>query len=98
MVVRITCVDKPSGNIKNPHEAISNYGWINEQNGKKGIASRREMVDWIKNENGRAYVKDAYGNIVYCYVRTSVNGTEFLQTYTDNKYTDNLLSLPSCSY
>lgn len=98
MAVRITCVDKPGGNIQNPHEAISNYGWKNEETGKTGIATREEMVEWIKNQNGRSYVKDLYGNLVYCYVRKSVNGTEFLQTYTDGKYTDNLLSLASCSY
>lgn len=98
MAVKIRCVNKPSGNIHDPHEAISDYGWIDEKDGKTGISTREEIVNWIKNKNGQAYVKDIYGNIAYCYVRKSVNGTEFLQTYTDGKYTDNLLSLPSCSY
>lgn len=96
MAVRITCVDKPSGNIQNPHEAISIYGWTNESTGESNRADRLSMVDWIK-KGGVAYVKDYLGNMPVCQVRKSINGTEFLQTVTDDKWTDNLLSLPRCS-
>lgn len=95
MAVRITCVDKPSGDLQNPHEAISEYGWLNESTGETDVASREKMVDWVKS-GGEAYVKDVWGNIIECRLRVSVNGTEFLQTVTDNKWTNNLLSLPRC--
>jgi len=97
MAVRIKCVDKPSGNIQNPHEAISQYGWINEENQETGITGRISMVNWIENEGGVAYVKDTLGNVAYCQVRTSVNGTKFLQTVTDRRWSDNLLSLLRCT-
>lgn len=96
MAVRITCVNKPSGNNQNPHEAISHYGWVNEQTGERKITPRVQMVEWVE-QNGSAYVKDVYGNIAHCGVRTSIRGTKYLQTYTDGKYSDNLLSLPACS-
>ncbi len=95
MAVRITCVEKPSGNLQNPHEAISLYGWLNEATGETGMTSRQTMVDWLK-KGGQTYVKDNFGSI-HCEVQISVNGTEFLQTYRDGRYTDNLLSLPRCS-
>lgn len=97
MAVRITCVDKPSGNIQDPHEAISQYGWVNESNPTEtGINSRVSMVAWVEG-GGTAYVKDSQGNVAYCQVRTSVNGTKFLQTVTDRKWSDNLLSLQKCT-
>lgn len=96
MAVRITCINKDSGNHENPHEAISHYGWINESTNKPGKNDRLSMVKWVEKEGNDAYVKDTIGNKAYCYVRTSSKGTKFLQTYSDNKYTNNLLSLPEC--
>ena len=95
MSVRITCINKDSGNHDNPHEAISHYGWINESTKEQGKNDRQSMVDWVKKGN-KAYVRDSDGNTAYCEVRKSSRGTEFLQTYADDKYTDNLLSLPEC--
>lgn len=95
MSVRITCINKDEGYHENPNEAISYYGWINESSGKKGKDNRQTMVEWVKKGN-KEYVKDSYGNIAYCYVRKSSNGIEFLQTYADEEYTNNLLSLPEC--
>jgi len=95
MSVRITCINKDNGNHENPNEAISHYGWINESTNESGKNDRPSMVKWVENGN-KAYVKDVSGNVAYCYVRESSKGTKFLQTYADNKYTDNLLSLPEC--
>lgn len=95
MAVKIVCANKPSGNLHNPHEAITEYGWIEDGTGKNGIASRQQMVDWVKS-GVNAYVQDSDGDKVYCYLRTSVNNVEFLQTYADGTYKDNLVNLPSC--
>jgi hypothetical protein len=97
MAVRITCVDKPSGNLQDPHEAISQYGWLDEATGETKYSTRAQMVEWMKT-GGQAYVRDSYGNQVFCNVRQNTHGTEFLQTVTDNRWTDNLLSLPKCTY
>jgi hypothetical protein len=95
VAVRIICINKAGGDHSDPHVAITNYGWINEYTSKKGRNDRNSMVDWVENKNGRAYVKDAEGEI-NCYVNISRAGTKFLQTYADNRWTDNLLKLPEC--
>jgi len=93
MSVRITGIRKPGG-AQNPHEAITHYQWLNESTSEMGISIRQIMVDWVDG-GGRAYVKDAAGT-VDCRVNVSRASTKFLQTYADNRWTDNLLSLPDC--
>jgi len=92
--VQITCINKDSGHHDNPNEAVAYYGWRNES-GKTGRWDRQTMVKWIE-EGNKAYVEDV-GKKVYCYVRSSVNGTKFLQTQADGEWKNNLLSLPECS-
>jgi hypothetical protein len=91
MAVRIIKIHKPGG-AQNPHEAISKYAWVNEDTNREGVSDRPTMVDWIGNKKGYAYVTDAAGT-VRCYVNKSPAGTQFLQTYADGRWTDNLLSL-----
>jgi hypothetical protein len=93
--VRITCINKDGGNHLNPHEGITHYGWIN-QSGKTGRSNRAAMVEWIE-ANNKAYVQDPQGNRAYCAIRVSSAGNKFLQTYSDGRYGNNLLSLPECS-
>lgn len=97
MSVRIRCINKSAGNHDNPHEAISHYGWINESTNETGKNDRQTMVNWVKQGN-QAYVTDYAGNRVYCVVKQSVRGTEFLQTESDGRPTNNLLELPECTY
>ena len=97
MAIRITCITKSNGYHQDPHNAISRLGWINEENGEQGNNSRLEIYDWIKNQNGMAYVTDRLGNRAYVGTRENANGTKHLQTYADKTWTDNLLPLPECS-
>jgi hypothetical protein len=94
MSVRITCVTKPGGN-QNPHTAITRLGWLNESSNQRGISTREELWQWIKN-GGEAYVKDALGNIVRVGADVNEHGTKYVRTYADGKWTDNLLALPPC--
>jgi hypothetical protein len=96
MSVRITCINKDSGNHSNSHEAIARLGWLNESTRESGTSTRLEMVEFIEKKKGAAYVIDRLGNKAYLYVRTSVNGNKFVQTISDGKYSDNLLALPEC--
>lgn len=95
MEARIVCINKSQGNHYNPHEAVEYYGW-EDQNGNRGRGARQQMVDWAKQAGNYAYVIDRNNNKVYCYVNRNVNGTEFLQTYRDRVWTDNLLELDEC--
>ncbi len=96
MAVRITCVSKPSGDNQDPHEAISSLGWVNEDTQAKGISTRLEIYDFIKNKGGQAYVVDRSGNKASVGALENSRGTKYVRTYADGVWTDNLLSLPSC--
>ena len=55
-----------------PHHAIQDLGWINEQSSETGESTRLQVYDWIKNENGKAYVRDKHGNTAYVCARPEV--------------------------
>jgi len=96
MSIRIICINKSGGYHDNPHEAISRFGWINEQTGESKIISREDMWKWV-SDGGEAYVKDARGNRAPVRAKTNSRGTKYLQTEADGKPTDNLLALRECS-
>jgi len=94
MEIQIVCINKPYGHY-NAHEAVLNYGFKDPSSGKTTITSRQDMVEWAKNQGNIAYVLDNYGRKVNCYVNRK-GITEFLQTYADGVWTDNLLALNEC--
>ena len=96
MSVRITCINKSGGNHADPHHAIEYLGWTNDESGKSGKSTRLEVYDWIKNQNGKGFVRDNRGNTAFVGTRAHSNGTKYLQTYADKVWTDNLLALPEC--
>jgi hypothetical protein len=93
MAYRITGIRKPGG-VSNTHEAISHYRWIEDGSTTSTITERMTVVGWV-NTGHKFYVSDGK-NTAWCGVRTSSRGTKFLQTYSDGKWNDNLLSLPQC--
>jgi hypothetical protein len=93
--VRIVCINKSGGDHLDANEAVSNYGWIYPGTVQYSKAIRQDMVDWLSRNGNSAYV-ETNGKQSECYVRTSVNGTKFLQTYSDGYWNNNLLSLPEC--
>jgi hypothetical protein len=96
MSLRITCIKKQSDSHQDPHHAIERVGWI-EEDGKSGSSTRIEIYDWIREKKGQAYVRDRFGNSVQVGAAISSNGTKFIRTYADGKWTDNLLALPECN-
>jgi hypothetical protein len=96
MSIRIKCIKKSHGYHADPHHAIESLGWVNDATGATGRSNRVDLYNWIKNENGSAYVTDRYGNTAYVGAREHLNGTKFVQTYADRVWTDNLLTLPEC--
>lgn len=96
MSIRITCINKDSGNHENPHVAISHLGWINEATGKTGKNTRIEIYNWIKDDKGHAYVKDKNGNKADLITAITSKGTKYVKTVADETKADNLLSLMEC--
>ena len=95
MSVKITCINKDNGHHYDPHLAITDLGWINEQTNEAGKSTRIEMVEFIER-GGKAYVKDFLGKIAFLVVRTSYFGNKFVKTVADNRETNNLLELNEC--
>ena len=97
MAIRIMCINKAGGQHYDPHTAITNLGWVNESDGKTGKNTRVEIYNWLKEKAAnQAYVRDQFGNVAYLGTRESQHGTQFVQTYRDKTWTDNLLALPEC--
>jgi hypothetical protein len=94
MAVKIIAIRKDHGNHYDPHEAVSDYKWLDEHTGESKIADRQSMVAWVE-QGGRAYVTSLQGT-VDCYVNQSASGTKFLETRADGITSDNLLNLPEC--
>jgi hypothetical protein len=88
-VVYITAIHMEGGDR---HEHIARVRWTNPVNGQAGENSRAEMVDWIGNQSGDAYVTDGLRQIRVRVVNAS---PPYIQTYADGIWTNNLLALPT---
>src|SRR5437763_264214 len=97
MSVRITCITKDNGNHENPYLAIEDLGWINETTSATGRSTRIQMYDYVVNQNGKAYVKDAQDNVAYLIGATSPRGNKYVKTVADDVKSDNLLKLVECA-
>ena len=97
MAIIVTCINKAHGMHSDPHVAISSLGWRNETTGQAGKSTREQVYEWLKYNNGTAYVVDSYGNKAYIFPRENSHGTRYVQTAADRVWTDNLLALPECS-
>ena len=93
MAIRITGIRKPGG-ASNIHAAVSHYRWVEDGKSTSIITERLTVVGWV-DKGISAYVSNG-ANRAYCRVRQNENGTRFLQSVSDGKYSDNILSLPEC--
>jgi hypothetical protein len=96
MAVRIICIKKDEGKYENPYIAIDHLEWINERINVKGITDRSKIHDWIKDEDGEAYIIDPYGNKTFLIPAITPNGNKYVKTVMDETVPDCLLLLPAC--
>jgi len=96
MAVRIICIKKDEGEYETPYVAIDYLEWINERINVKGITDRTKIYDWIKEENGEAYVIDRNGDKLYLIPAISAKGNKYVKTVGDESVADYLLQLPPC--
>jgi hypothetical protein len=95
MAIQIVCINKSGGYHADPHHAIEYLGWMEGSELKK--TGRVTLHDWLKeSDNNKAYVQDDQGNRAYIGPREHSNGTKYVQTYADGKWSDNLLALKEC--
>lgn len=94
MAIQIICINKLEGNFANPHEAICNFGWINDVTKDKGYSTKFEMVEFLETDND-IYIKKGSKNLA-CSLRRNPLGIPFLQAHIDGEYTDDLLKIKNC--
>jgi hypothetical protein len=73
------------------HEHITSVRWKNPDSGASGQSSKAEMVNWITNKKGAAYV---CGNGHLARVGVVNADPPYIRTHADGVWTDNLLALP----
>jgi hypothetical protein len=91
VAIRITYIRQSGGT---GHEHIVRLWWVDPATGKTDDNARAEIVSWIENKNGKAYVEDARGDHADVLVITPSYGEKYLRTHADGHWTDNLLALP----
>ena len=89
MAIRIKCITKPQGHFD--HSAIVGLGWEDVKSGKSDWITREDLWQWLTDKKGEAYTQDSSGNVAWLYPLTNSHGTRYVQTYADNKFSDNLL-------
>ncbi len=88
----VTCVTKP--NRQSPHEHITHLG------GPAGGGWTRttpQIINLIENNGDNFYTQDGQKR---AYIGVRVNprtGLKYVQTFADNDWKDNLLSLDACA-
>jgi hypothetical protein len=91
LAIRITAIRQAGGT---DHEHITHLWWTTPASGDLGNSTRHQVVSWIEDEHGKAYVDDDHGHRVDVGVVTPAHGDKYLRTYADGQWTDNLLALP----
>lgn len=71
------------------HDRISELKWRNPGTGQTGATSRAGMVAFVRENPSGAYVEGPQR----AYLRVREASPPFVQTYADNTWTNNLLSL-----
>ena len=84
--VQVTCINK--ANRESRHEAITHLG------GSGWRWARQEVINSINNKSNTFYTLVA-GKRADIGVVDGPNG-QFVRTYADGVWTDNLLALPEC--
>jgi hypothetical protein len=89
MTVRFTEVHLVGGTT---HLHIAGLRAVDAVTGQRYEDTRAGWVAYIKRGNA-GFVHDQYGNTIGVYVNHNAYA-EWVQTYADSKWTDNLLALP----
>lgn len=91
MSIRITHVR--FGGTQKTHESITDYKWVNRENGDVGASTKPILVAWVDN-NGTAVVGSGPQEVRVGSVHPD-HSAAYLRTYADKTWTNNLLALPT---
>lgn len=91
MSIEITHI-RLSGTVR-AHEYITHLWWKGVDTGTANSITKAELVSWIDNHKGDAYVGSG-SQRVRVYTIHPAGGTPYVRTKADGMWTNNLLSLP----
>lgn len=75
------------------HEHITDLQWVLNQIGSTGSSTKPDLIKWISQKKGRAFVGSP-DNKVPVGVVNPAGMRPYLRTYANDEWTDSLLSLP----
>ena len=75
------------------HQHIASVRWSNPESAETGQSTRQEMVEWIRDKNGVAWVHGSDGSVSQVGVVEAQ--PPYIRTYADGDWNDNLLALPT---
>ena len=92
----LKCVARRMASSGNGHEHIAYLWWESDSSSAAGCYTRDQMVAYVKqNGNASVWSPDQKGG-KSAWVHRATNGTvEYVQTYADGRWSNNLLSLPT---
>jgi len=73
------------------HEAISHFKWRGIETAQVGSSDKQTLVAWV-DDNGTAYVGSGTRQVKVGSVHPE-NSADYLRTYADGTWSNNLLSL-----
>ena len=95
MKIRITCTCRNGNTYPNPHEGITELGWINEDTKETGKKSVEDMILWVLNDYVDVYVEETKGEKAELEPVKGKTKT-YLRSIADDTSDNNLLNLPIC--
>jgi hypothetical protein len=87
-MVEITAVHMVGGQY---HEHIAEVRWRDPSDDETGTSSRAEMVTFLRDKHGKAYVGSGQSRV---WVGDVDANPPYIRTYADGVWTNNLLALP----
>lgn len=91
MAIEITHVR--FGASKKTEDEIILYRWRGLESGGVNSSDKPTLVTWL-NDGGKAYVGSGANKVPVGVVRPQ-RGNPYLRTYSDGKWTNNLVNLPT---
>jgi hypothetical protein len=82
-----------TGLFKSKTGKIIGYTWQVEENKKTGKSKSSDLVEWIEQKGGRAYILIPSDGRIYCSIRVLPSGERTIQSSKDGAWSNDLRDL-----
>ena len=91
---RIDCINKPDRNSR--HERITHAGGPKPDGSGRWKDTVANIIGFIERKEHRFYTQEGDSR-AWVGVQVSAAGNKYIQTYANDRWTDNLLALRECA-